>query len=441
MNKFDFFLAAMKAGEYRRRAWVISAFSLIAEGPEDWKFDPYPYRIVQTRTGHFFVNPDDTQNLLPIENTDPNQPPFYLHDQIRLVRANDIPNVYEERIDTSYGNLLFNYVGLIWPFHDKIPFMEGRVGAEQIEDLILPRLVDDPPEGENPQLGEPRQANIFVREYLKFADAMFYMAGFTQLCVPATTEKTMTAPPGVVEFKQQLLDENKDRLHDPAVIAKIDKQLVQYDANYLKGDRGEGFLISKKSRENVRRKLFLMHGAETGLEERVEVDLIPNSLSQGWDISKFPAMNDSLRAGSFNRGAQTMLGGEAVKWLLRASSNMTVTQEDCGSRLGNYVDLSESNKKRHMGRHVILHNGHEELTPDNVGKYLGTTVMFRSPMFCRLEKTDFCKACVGARLAANPTALSSSISDYGSAFLAIFMSAAHAKALQVARMDFQSAIQ
>lgn len=441
MNKLDFFLAAMKAEEFRRRAWVISAFTLIMEGPDDWKRDPYPYRIVQSRTGHFFVNPENTEELLPIENTDPAKAPFSFFDPIRLGPGSGIPNLYEERVETWYGNLLLNYVCLIWPFGGKIPFLADRVSPGQIEDLILPRYVDDPEEGAPPYEGDPREAPIYVSEHLKYCDAAFALVGYTQICVPAGNEKTMTAPPGVDELKKKLLAENAGRLHDPAVIAAIDKELVNYDANWLKGDRAEGFLMSGKSRNIVRRKLFLMHGAETGLSERVEVDLIPNSLSQGWDISKFPTMNDSLRAGSFNRGAQTMLGGEAVKWLLRASSNIAVTLEDCGSRMGLPVFLNKENLKRYRGFHQILKNGREQLTEENEGKYLGQWATFRSPMFCQLQKTDFCAVCVGPKLAANPTALSSAISDYGSAFLSIFMAAAHGKALTVAHLEFEEAIQ
>ena len=35
MNQLDYFLAAMRAELYRRRSWVISAFSLVREGPDD----------------------------------------------------------------------------------------------------------------------------------------------------------------------------------------------------------------------------------------------------------------------------------------------------------------------------------------------------------------------------------------------------------------------
>ena len=250
----------------------------------------------------------------------------------------------------------------------------------------------------------------------------------------------MTAAPGIKELKEKLLEENKDRLHDPAVIAKIQSELIAYDRAYLKGDPGENFLISGKSFNVVRSKLFGMHGAEVGLEEGVDVDLIKNSLSQGWDISKFDAMNNSLRAGSFNRGAQTMLGGESVKWLLRASSNISVTGEDCGTRLGKVVEVDNDNYKRLEGFYSIKKRGDMLIDKANSSTLVGKRLMVRSPMYCKFDKTDYCAHCVGKRLSENPTGLSIAVSEYGSAFLAMFLKMAHGKQLTTARMDYKKAI-
>lgn len=438
MKKLDFFIKAMQNGEYRRRAWVISAFSLIKEAPDAWKKDPYPYRIVQTPGGHLFVDPESGNQLSSIDGTTGDQAPFQIKDAIAL-EANSLPNL-TEAIETTYGNLLFNYTAVIYPFGNKIPYVQGRVSPNQMEEMILPRLADDPEEGDSAVKATGGGSSIYVSEYLKFADAMFYLAGFTQLCVPAATRKTMTAAPGIQELKAKLLEENKDRLHDAAVIAKIQRELIAYDRNYLKGDPGENFLIGKKSFEIVRSKLFGMHGAETGLDEGVDVALIKNSLSQGWDVEKFPEMNNSLRAGSFNRGAQTQMGGEAVKWLLRASSNIAVKQDDCGTRIGKVVDVDGGNYKRLEGFYVLQAKGDLLIDKENSSSLVGKQVQVRSPMYCKLDATDYCKHCVGDQLGNNPTGLSIAVSEYGSAFLDIFLKAAHGKQLILAKMDYKSAI-
>lgn len=443
MNKLDFFLAAMAAGEFRRRAWVFSAFSLIREEPDAWKKNPYPYRIVQTPAGVLFVNPNNPQELESLEGVKVGEPPFAIKEHVVLTKG-QVPNLVDHaQVETTYGNIFFNYTAVIWPFSKnmqagtcKLPFLLGRVSASQIEELILPRLADDPKAGEE---GNDPGDKIFVSEYKKCADAMFYLAGFTQLCVPGATEKSMVAAPGIHELRAKLLAENKDRLHDASVVAQIQKRLIDYDRAYLKGDPAENFLISKKSFEVVRSKQFGMHGAEMGLAEGVDVKVIPTSLSEGLDVDHWDTYNNSLRAGSFNRGAQTMLGGESVKWLLRASSNITVTQKDCGSAMGNEVVTKDPSWL--IGFSVVTPKGAELVTKDNVGSYLGRKLVVRSPMYCKLDKTDYCATCVGERLAANPTALSAAVSEYGSAFLSIYMAAAHGKQLQVAKMDYLTAIQ
>ncbi|SOE87956.1 hypothetical protein SAMN05446927_6545 [Caballeronia arationis] len=119
MTKRQFFLKAMQANEFRRRAWVISAFSLIREGMEVWKSDAYPYRIVQTPSGHFFVDPEKGNALTLIEDADPKEPPLKIKDYIEL-KEGEVPNAYEE-IKTTYGNVLFNFTAIIWPFGKKVP--------------------------------------------------------------------------------------------------------------------------------------------------------------------------------------------------------------------------------------------------------------------------------------------------------------------------------
>lgn len=435
MDKRSYFLAAMKAEEFRRTAWVQSAFALVREDPERWRTDNYPYRIVQMPTGMFFVNPENREELLPIEGAKAGEPIFRAGEWVTILKS-EVPNLDKDRATVTYGNLLANFTSIIWPFGPtKMKYIEGEMRASDIEKKILPRFKNTPKEGEARD-----DRFIYVDEYLKFANSMFYLGSLAQLFVPAGSRKAMTVDPKVYELRKKLVAENKDRLHDPAVIAKIDAELVKHDKEWIKGDPAEHFLLSGKAYNIVRKKLFLQMGAEMGLDESQTVDYIQPSLAEGWDISKFAAMNNSLRAGSFNRGAQTMLGGESVKWLLRASSNMSVTAEDCGSKLGNEVILSDDNKARYYGFSIVGNNGPIKINEESAGQYLGKRLMVRSPMYCKMPKTDFCAVCVGDRLAANPNALSAAVAAYGSAFLSLFMASAHAKALLLTKMDYRTAI-
>lgn len=424
MDRFDFYIRALKAGASHNKNWVISMLSLIQEAPDDWKKDPYPYRIIQTPTGFFFVDPESNMQLTSLEGYPKGEPPFKFKQHIDIT-PEDVPNL-KTPIRTSVGNLFFNFTVMLYAFDTKFDYMDGEIDIGKFENTLAKRLSDE---------------SITVDEYIRFVDAIQYLTNFTQLCVWAATEKTMTPPPGIVEYKEKLLKETEGRHHDPAVIADIDAKLVAFDAEYLKGDPGEAFLISKKSRNIVRRKLMLMHGAETGLSEEVGVVLVKNSLTQGWQIDQIKPLIDSLRAGSFNRGAQTQLGGESVKWLYRASSNIAITMPDCGTKIGRNLTVAEDNFDRLVGFSVITPEG-PVMVKDNedAGKYLGKTLMVRSPMFCKLDKTDFCLTCVGRNLAQNPTAIPLAVAEVGSAFLNLFMKKMHGTALTLQAMDYKTAI-
>ncbi len=432
MNKYDFFLAAMKAQEYRRRAWLITALALIQEAPDAWRKNPYPYRIVQTPTQFFYVDPDNGNELSPIEGGVPGTPLFAVTEYITL-KPGDVPNLTEP-LKARIGNVIYNYVTMVHALNSKLPFQTGRINAKKIEEKIVKIMVDDPLEGE-----ERAKDKIYVSEYLEFVDATFFLVCLTQICVPAATPKSMVAAPGIHEYRNKLLAEQPDRHTDPAFVAEVDAKLVQYDRDYLKDDRSSDFYIKSKSFDIVRKKRFGMHGAEVGIEESVGIKLIPNSLSEGWDINYFPEMNDSLRTGSYNRGAQTMLGGESVKWLLRASSNISIAADDCETTNGIERSVDDSTMKSYIGYSMVVGKATVVIDEQNIKPYLGKTVILRSPMYCKTPKNGYCKVCCGPKLSINPTGLSTAVSEYGSAFLGMYMSAAHAKAVKLATIDLETA--
>lgn len=434
MNKFDFFINAMRAEMYRRTAWVISAFALIQESHEYWKEDPYPYRIVQTPAGHYFVDPEKDNQLTLITDAEAGQIIFDLSVNFALA-AGTIPNL-QENIISNYGNLLLNWAVLVYPLGDRIPYQRQRVSPGQLQDLVLKKFVDEPPEGvaRDPDL-------IYPDEYVKFAEAAYHLENISQIVVPAGSEKAMMTHPDMKKTRERLYRENEGRLHDPAVIAQIIAELEVLDRQWLEDDPDAmGFYIKSKTFNTVRRKLFTTMGSETGFGDGVNVVPIEKPLTEGWDINAFPAMNDALRAGSYNRGALTMLGGVEVKGLLRAASNIRISSKDCGSRVGNPWLITPKTREKFLGFSVITPTGSEKLTEENIDSHMGNYVRLRSAMFCHNEKTDYCETCLGDRLSLNPTGLFTVISQIGSTMLYIFMSAAHSSALQVQKLDWKESI-
>ncbi len=436
MKKDRYFVLACQHKAHYRRAWVISAFSITQEGPDDWKKDPYPCRIVRTPTGSFFVNPQNTTELLELEGANPTEPLFKAKAPFKLLPG-DIPNYRgSEPIITSYGNYLFNWTVLVFAFGVKMGYINPTkpISIPDIESELVKISADDPKEG------EPDSADkIHMKEYRQFVKAVYHWKGFSWLFVVGATKKILLPPPGVKEFRDSLLEKYKDSLGDTATLAKIDDAMLEFDAQYLKGDPGNNFLIDKKTRVTSRKKLFLIHGAEVSLSANTtKAKVIVPSLSEGVDIKMFPEMMDGVRAGSFFRGAETMLGGVSAKELLRASANINILPGDCQSTIG-LGTLVTPDYAKGLFNFSIVEDGKtiKIQNSEQAGSYLGKYVQVRSTAYCHYERTDYCSVCAGDRLALNSDGASIEIMGYGSAFLRMSLKKMHSNVLSLATMNYK----
>lgn len=421
MNAKEYYLKAMQKGLYKKRDWVFSCFCLQKQGHD--KVKPYPYKIVQMPNGQYYY--DENLKLELIEGTSGSVPLMHAKDVFEL-NVGDLINV-KKRIVTTAGNILFNCCSIISAFGSKIEFITGKVSVSSIEEMLAPLIKSIPEDNVRDE------NSIYVDEYLRFCDSFNYLTEFNLIFTQALTEKAITQAPGTIELRNKLVEENKDHLDDPLVVAKIEKALLEYDAQYLKGDKSKDFLISKKSREVARRKLFLDYGSDVGLTDTFKADMVQKSLSEGWQIEKMPTMINALRAGSYNRGAETQLGGEAVKWLYRASSNINILDTDCQSSIGITELIDKNNVKTLVGKRVM--NGNQTTlveTKEQAGSYLGKVVTRRSPLYCKLLSTDWCRYCLGETLGTNKDAAAVAVSNLGSSVLQLSLKAFHSSGISTA---------
>lgn len=429
MDKQTYLKTALKDKAYYKLDWIISLLSVFKSDSE-YK---YPYQLISSPTGYEFY--DKEGKLVQLENTNITEPLFKLQEAI-TINPEEVISI-SETMDTTVGRLISNYILVIEPFKNKLGYINKYFTVSTICDLILPRLRNNPKDET-----EKNDKHIYVSEYKQFANCTFFMTGLTQVSVWGVTEKVILPPEGIQEYRNQLLEQYKDSLGKASTIAEIEKKLIEYDKNYLSGDPGTNFLLSGKSRNIVRKKKHLMMGGEVGLDnDIINMDLIENSLTEGWDVNKFPSMNNSLRLGSYARGAETMLGGVEVKWLLRASSNINVTEDDCGSKVGLPLDITETNLDKIIGFSLVTKEGHVFIDDEEQAKqYIGKRIMVRSPMYCKLDQNNYCKTCSGRNLSDTPTGLSLAVTNYGSILMAVSMSAAHAKAIVSVKMDYNKEI-
>lgn len=432
MTKIEYFRIFMREKLYLKMAYVIAAFT-VARPPKNFEPSKYPYLVIYEPQGVGFIDPNNENKFTLISDVPPNVRLLTPLDKF-IIKKGDMSCVRQDT-ETDVGIALQNALLVEEPAKGYFEYINKFFSAKAIEEKFLNEMLDEP--DDDSQLEEGK---LYIRNYIRLAECALYMHGMTQIFTPGSTYKTMTAPPGLDAKRKELIAEYGGNVNDATVLAKIQKGLLDYDTAYLKGDPGEGILNGKKIREIVRMKRFLMYGAEPGIEEKIELNTITKSLAEGWDVTRFDAMSNAQRAGSFSRGAQTQLGGESVKWMLRASSNINVTIPDCGTKLGVPVIGTDELLERNKGYYAIVNGATIRLGDDNIPQLKGKSFMLRSPGLCRATMTDYCECCVGPKLSIHKTGLSSAVAAIGDTFLGIFMSAAHAKGLQLARWNHQEAI-
>ncbi|MBE0438195.1 MAG: hypothetical protein IBX57_00315 [Gammaproteobacteria bacterium] len=428
MKREQYFLEAMANECYRYRSWVMAAFS-ITKGTTK---EDYPFKLDKREDGIYFKPLEGA--YIKIEDADPNQRLFSFRTKVNL-KSGDVPNLFED-IETTYGSILVNYVGLIYPLGGKIPFVNGEFNIKQVEEEIFKRLTTDP-EFQTAKTFK-HDDPIYVSEYLNFIDCILSLEGYTQLAVPSASPKSLMTDPNIEKRRNELLKEYEGKLDDPTVIAKIEAELIQMDKDWIKGDISEGFYNSGKDFDIIRKKAFLMHGYESGLG--MNPDTITTPLSDGWDIEKLPAMVNSLREGSYGRGKMTGLGGYATKVVNRVLQNVKIGEDDCGVNMGWEKSVTKDNSKDFIGFYYISGNKSILINADNVKELVGKVITLRSPQFCKTSGNKFCKHCVGEPNSENENALAAYAAAVTSQLMDISMQAAHGKALKTTKFDVVSTI-
>lgn len=430
MKRIDYLKLALQLKLYSKKAWVIAVFS-VTKGAVG---ETYPGKLLPQPWGYSFINAEGVEEK--IEDAQAGAALFTFKERV-IADPSWVPNV-SEKVETSIGNIIFNAVCILSSIGPKFPFTIGRVSVSRIEDAISPILQDTPaPDAQR------STAVVYVDEYLKFVDSLQYLTSFSQLSTVSATARGITAPPGIEEFKKQLMVKYGDSINDPVSLAKFEAELLAFDDAYLKGDPSDGTFTAGKIKHTARKKMFLAIGAPLQFSSGQNVTAITNSLEEGWptDPKSFAAaMNDS-RVGSYSRGAETVKGGVSAKYLLRSANNFKIADTDCGSKLGLKRYYNKSNTAQLEGRYLILGTKLQFVENiDQANKYLNQELTVRSPMFCKLNGDNICKVCAGNRLAQFPTGLTIPLTDISNVILTASLKLMHVNTTATGKLQLSTSL-
>lgn len=433
MQKLDYLKLALNGGASDKAGWVISLLARFEEPEDKWRTDPYPYRIVHHDRKVFYVNPLNPSELLPIDGAKTDEPLFSEKDPVDLT-SEHCKNIPEgQTVKTLVGNWILNQIVLVRNFGALLPFQTGRVKPGNLEKVVAALMVDDPEEGETLEPGK-----ISCSQYVRFVDSTMFMTNFMQLVVPGESIKSLTTHPEMNKRKAQLIEENKGKLHDPEVMVRITKELTDLDREWLKDDEVMGLYINDKQFDVIRKKMYCIFGHQASFGDMYMDDPVIDSLSEGWNLRQFPQYNDDARSGSYDRGKETQLGGEGVKWLARVAGQIMIRPKDCRTKRGISREIKPGTYKKYLGFSYIAQNGEpllfdEETAQANMGKRM----VFRSMQYCALpDGDDRCTTCAGPRLAENPESGGTATMSIGDGIMYAFMSSMHGRAVKSTAYDF-----
>lgn len=434
MDKSEYYRRAIGSGAYRHPKWVFSVFGVVQHLSQDAVDEPeFPYQIVLSGDKKQLWYFDPQSNRWDILcDYDPQSPVLQYSDKLTIgpetLKSIKIPT------EVTAGNCLLNAILVEYPFKGKMAYRAGKFKPSEIIDEIVARVQDDPASEE-----EEKPDTLYVRELIEFQNAATYLEMFAPITTVGMTEKSLEIDPKVIELRDKLLKQHAHELSDIAVLAEIEKQCVDLDRQLRKGDISEKFLLSGKAIDVERKKLYIMYGLESGFGKE---NIITSSLMEGFKLKDMPAIANSIRSASYNRGIETANGGVEVKRAERAFRAVRIrTDVDCGSKLGLPWDALSTEEI--VGRYVIEGGKGVLITEETAPKYIGKRILLRTPARCILAengKLEYCHICAGEKMSDRPNAVHVTISNIGSACMYIFMRAMHGKATKTSPLDLARAL-
>lgn len=418
LNKYDYFIRAIRDNVHLQRSWLLSVFTVILRFERGTPKEHDVFHNVDQNQVEIYL--DGKWSVL--SGTKAHEIPYVYHEIVPLVKAFDIGNALVDIKDTTWGEMLFNQRVLFYATGTKIPYMQHPVKIGDIARVFSEQMLSDPEDGVFDD------DKIYVKNLMLLGGAISDLGNY-EFFVPSVDEVGLSAPDNNESLKKELFEKYADQLDDPVIQVKIQDTLVANYKEHIKGSPSEGFIYKPKSINTALKRMFLLHGVEAGFGDLAPPRLIRRSLDQGIDIDEFPTMVNSLRNGAYSRGALTALAGNGVNLIARIFQNALIDVDTvsngvkgfCGTESTELFKVDSSFEGRYYkkaGSPVLI---------DSATAASGATLPVYSPLWCKATGNDVCSVCIGSVLSKYPKALGSVVSRIPSVMMDKMMGSAHAK--------------
>ena len=287
-------------------------------------------------------------------------------------------------LQTTLGVFLINYIFLVYPFGERILFVnDNKITTNTLEHRIAFQLLD---------------AKVTTSEVKdKYINALSLFGQATEIFCPNISEKTLSIPDEIDQLRDRLLEENKEALAagDAAVMSSIEQQLISAYKEHLKGDSSTQFLTKSKYYNVTLKKLFLSHGMVEDFGSPGKFKFISQPMGKGWQQEDLTTIFNEVRAGSYARAIETADGGVITKLILRVLQDTRITVADCGTTRGDTLTGTKDQLGEFLSNYIVEPDGSTTLiTDENIPSLVGKTITIRTPGYCQADD-GYCAKCFG----------------------------------------------
>jgi hypothetical protein len=344
------------------------------------------------------VSPSDAQRIISMSHNDitiddvaeflfdfGDGSKYEVNDIITLKKNDYKPPLKHNEIQTTIGRLLVNKIIFECTGH---PYINERINAKNFTNIMNElgmRVQDDDLDAETFKLCIDRGEDFRMR-----------LSGVFN---PGYSYATLRLDDDIEAYKDKLVEEYSDRLdaNDLDAVDEIyDKVLKKWSDRYEGKDPAVDWYLSG-AKPNARTHLapaLIMVGFKPTVDGRME--LIRSCYKDG--VNKKEAVTNANVASiaAVARAKDTAISGYQAKKIATIYQAVSVTADDCGSKEGITANITKANVKNWIGQFMIENGSLVELNNKNLDKYIGKSVVLRSPMFCK-TKGGYCATCTGTR--------------------------------------------
>lgn len=424
MNKYDYLMFALTQRLYQKKSWLISAFSIITGTQNNLsKLNSYCVMRDEEKKTYYFYDHTDRVDL----DSDFTKPLFDVNEIVTL-KPGFHPFITEE-IKTTIGVILLNF-SLVWePFKGNVPYHNGEFTGKVLKKIINQQMVDNPKPGETVPEGKNS-----VNDCLRVSNQADFLSSCCDLFVKTAGIDALTVEKEVTDLRDKLIAEcSPEQLKDPIIVANIIDQVVALDMAIQMNGPSKEFFIEKGLVDNARKKMFLVFGMEQDFVTG-EYVFIQKPLIDGWDPNYLPLYINTAVTAAYDRGKDTADGGARVKEIIRHTSNILLTEDDCDTEHTEDVKLTKDIFKDWIGGYHMV-KGKPVVITEADTNLIDKVVKMRVPNLCATPNDNYCKVCCGDKLSQNPSGLCFETFHIGTIFMLLSMKSAHVSQLHTATIN------